>query len=208
MIPLDVLGQRQVFGTRRLGQQARELLGVERVAAGALEQRPLQLRREDGTLEQAGEQPRRLLVRERRDRERQRVRLPSSPPRAALQELGPSRADDEQRHARAPVDEVVDEVEEVVIGPVQILEDEHRRMLFCERLEDPAPCSEPLGAISAGLAVRTEPDERAQILEESLRALGLQGCDRLLKLVLRLHGRVRVEDSRMRLRHPRRGPSR
>ena len=51
-----------------------------------------------------------------------------------------------------PVDQVVDEVEQVVVGPVQILEDEHQRPTLGERLEEAAPGGESLvAAIAARL---------------------------------------------------------
>ena len=45
---------------------------------------------------------RRLLVRERRERERRRVQLAAAPVRAALEQLGPGGRDDEQRHVASP----------------------------------------------------------------------------------------------------------
>ena len=72
------------------------------------------------------DEARRVVVRERRERDRRRVRLPSAPARTAREELGPRGADDEHRHSGRPVDQVVDEVEQAVVRPVQILEDENR----------------------------------------------------------------------------------
>ena len=55
--------------------------------------------------------------------------LPPPQPGRRVEQLRPRGADDEQRHAARPVDEVVDEVEQVVVGPVQVLEHEHERPL-------------------------------------------------------------------------------
>ena len=52
-----------------------------------------------------------------------------------------------------PVDELVDEVEQLVVGPVQVLEHEHGRALLRERLDEAAPRGEALVA-RAGLAAR------------------------------------------------------
>ena len=91
--------------------------------------------------------------------------LAAAPARPALEQLRPGGADDEQRHAGRPVDEVVDEVEQPVVGPVQILEDEHERALLGERLEEAAPGGEGLVAAVAGRSIlRVEPDERPQVL--------------------------------------------
>ena len=119
-------------GTRRsslaaLREQSGELLGVQRVPAGTREQRRLRLRREHRALQQLREEARRVVVGERRDRERERVRLAAAPTRPPLEQLGPRGADDQQRHADSPVDEVVDEVEQVVVRPVQVFEHQHGR---------------------------------------------------------------------------------
>src|SRR5919206_588186 len=50
---------------------------------------------------------------------------PAAPAAAALEQLRARRADDQHRHAARPVDQVVDEIEHLVVGPVQILEDQH-----------------------------------------------------------------------------------
>ena len=122
-------------GSRRLGpvlararvDHARELLGVERVAARALEERGLNVGRKHRSLEERVHEARGLVVGERRERDRRRVRLASAPAWPAREELGASGADDEDRHSARPVDEVVDEVEQAVVRPVQVLEDEHER---------------------------------------------------------------------------------
>ena len=43
---------------------------------------------------------------------------------------------------------MIDEVEKVVIGPVQVLEDEHRRSLLRQRLEEVPPRGEAFGAVA------------------------------------------------------------
>ena len=48
----------------------------------------------------------------------------SGPP---LEELRPGQGDDEDRVAARPLEEVVDEVEQPAVGPVEVLEDEHGR---------------------------------------------------------------------------------
>ena len=73
-----------------LREQPGELLGVQRVPAGAREQRRLRLRREHRALQQLREQARRVVVGERRDRERERVGLAAAPTRPPLEQLGPA----------------------------------------------------------------------------------------------------------------------
>ena len=148
------------------------------------------------------EQPRRLVVGERRERERQRVGLAAAPPRPALEQLGPRRADDEQRDAARPVDQVVDEVEQAVVGPVQVLEDEHRGRCVGERLEELPPGGER--------ARRAPPPARrrrrgrragARCREQPLGVAPSSAADRLASFSLGLLRRVRLEDPGLRLHH-------
>src|SRR4026207_94760 len=46
--------------------------------------------------------------------------------RAAGEELGSGEGDDEQRDVPAPLEDVVDEVEQALVGPVEVLEQEDR----------------------------------------------------------------------------------
>ena len=62
----------------------------------------------------------------------------------ALVQLRPGRADDQQRHALRPVGQVLEEGEQRGVGPVQILEDEHRRPVGREPLEEAPPGGEGL----------------------------------------------------------------
>ncbi len=68
------------------------------------------------------------------------------PPQAGrrVEQLRPRGADDEQRDARRPVDEMVDEVEQALVGPVEVLEDEDERALVGDPLEEAAPRRERL----------------------------------------------------------------
>ena len=129
------------------GRAPDELLGVERVAASPLEQRLLRLARRAPAARGATDQSRCLLVGERREtREGRRVQLSAAPAGASLEELGPRRRDHEQRHVRDPFDELVDEVEQAVVGPVEVLEDEDEGAPLGQRLEEAAPGGERLAA--------------------------------------------------------------
>ena len=119
---------------------------------------------ENGALEECVHEPRGVVVGERRERDRRRVRFPAAPADAAGEELGPRRADDEERDPGRPVDEVVDEVEQAVVRPVQILEHEHEGAPFRHGFEEPAPGGKSLGStIAARLALLRQPDQRPQV---------------------------------------------
>ena len=145
---LHRVGERQVLERAleqvAVGEQAHELLRVQRVPARALQQRPLGLRRQHRPLEQRGEQAGSLLVGERREVDRRRVAQPRRPARVPLVELRPSGAEQEQRHPLGPVGQVLEEGEQGRVSPVQVLEHEHRLALCCPRLQEAAPGRERL----------------------------------------------------------------
>ena len=147
---------------------------------------------------------RRLLRGQGRERDRRRVRLSSAPPGTAGEQLWAGRADDEQRNSRRPVDEVIDEVEQAVVRPVQVLEDEDERVLLGERFEEPPPGRERLGlAVGAGLGLLGEADQRAEVAHDPvrIRCVFHQLGDNLVQLLLRLLLRIGLEDAGVRLHH-------
>jgi len=79
-------------------EHACELLGVEGVSARALEQSLLRLRGQHRAVEQESEEVRSLLRAERRQRDRRRIALSACPRGSPLVQLGPRRAEDEQRY--------------------------------------------------------------------------------------------------------------
>ena len=84
---------------------------------------------------------------------------------------------------------------------MQVLEDEHRRTLFRDRLEELPPGREAPGAVAARLSVPAEPDQGPEALEHPRRAFGFEPAHRLGELPLGLLGRVGLEDPGVRLRH-------
>jgi hypothetical protein len=130
-----------IFRQRALAtlcEHAHELLRVERIAAAALEQVALRFGAEHR------HQLRRLLVRQRRELDRRRIHLAAAPSRPPLEQLQPRRANDQERDVAHPVREVVDEVEQPVVGPVDVLEHEHEGVILGERLPELAPGGESL----------------------------------------------------------------
>ena len=136
---LHGLGERQPLRFTPLGQHADVLLRVERVALRTREELRLRSRVEHGLVEERRHEPGGVGVRERRERDRVRVELAAAPARTPLEQLRTGGAQDEQRHAARPVDEVVDEIEQALVRPVQILEHEHGRLRVGEGLEQLTP---------------------------------------------------------------------
>ena len=161
----------------------------------------MRLRLEQRSPEQREDETRGLVVAERRERDRRRVPLPSTPSRPAFEELRPCRAHDEERHAVDPVDEPVDEVEQAVVRPVDVLEDEHRRTAESEHLEEPAPgCERLTTSIPGGRIVASEPDERPQVpLDPRALALVRDVRDCFREPRLGDVGWIRLEDPGLRL---------
>ena len=201
---LDGLGQRELRPGERLGEHADVFLGVERIAARVGEE-PRRAAVLDGLLREEGDQQLLgLRVRERRERDGDGAPLAAAPARTALEELRPGCAHDQDRDAGRPVDEMVDEVEQAVVGPVQVLEDEHERVLLGQRLEEPAPGPEGLAAVVARVLRRpAEPDQRPEVLEDPpglhlvVDDRGHGGAELLGGGV----GSVRLEDARLCLHH-------
>ena len=106
---------------------ANELLRVERVPGGPLDHRRTERRVGGIATEERLDEAHCLARRERAERHGQRVALAASPARPSLEKLGTSTANDEQRDALHEIDEPVDEVQEAVVGPLQIVDHEHER---------------------------------------------------------------------------------
>ena len=145
-------------------QQPHELLGVERVAAGPVQDRLLELGGDHGRLQQRRDEARGLLLGERREVDRGGVAQPVGVVGMALEQLGAGGADHEQRHPLGPVREVLEEREHRVVGPVQVLEHEHGGVLLGDVLEEPSPGGEQLLALGGG--GRLDPEQRQQALAE------------------------------------------
>ncbi len=168
---LQGLRQAELVGRSPFAVEVGELLCVERISTGALEQRLLILDGEERRLEEESDQARRLVRVERDECERGRVQLATAPAGPALEELGPCRRHDEHRCVSHPVAKLVDEIEQHLVRPVEILEHEHERPLLGEPFEEPAPRGERLAPpIASQLGLVLEPDERAQVrLDPALR---------------------------------------
>ena len=183
------------------GVHAHELLRVERIARRLCHDRFAEacvgrIAAQERLDEVCG-----LGGRQRAERHGQRVPLAATPLRPALEQLRARAADHEQRRALDEVDEGVDEVEQPVVGPLEVVEDEHERPPLRERLEEDAPAGEELRVTFAEADVLGhEPDER---LEARSDPASLRLAYQLLHGVRELRrSRARVivlVDSRLRL---------
>ena len=180
--PLHRLGQRQLFAHSPLGEHAHVLLGIQRIATGTVEQCALQLGLEQRPFAQPRDQPRGLIVREWSERDVRGVQLPAAPSRATFEQVEPRRTEDEHRDVAHPVGEMLDEVEQAVVGPLDVLEHEHDGVLLGERLEEPPPRDEGLLLRARGITGLT--DERTEMRQHPFRVFvdQLLDCTRELRL--------------------------
>jgi len=108
-------------------QRGDQLLDEEGVALGALDDDAPQGRGQLRT-EQLVEEVRHLVRRQRFEREERRVVPSSAPSGPSLEQLRASGREDEQRSIDA-ADERLDQVAKIVLGPVQVLDQQHARPL-------------------------------------------------------------------------------
>ena len=167
--PLDSMTQASVGLAQRapLDQHPAVLVGVERHPVGQLDQRAQQLRREGGLRRTSAR--RGSAIESSRSGVSEIESMPGTAPaqrRLALEQLRPGGADHEQRHVPDRRADQLDEAEHAVVGPVQVLEDEHGRTARGQREQEPPPGR--LGVLSgqwragqARAAGRSASDSRA-----------------------------------------------
>ena len=151
-------------------QHPDRLHGVQRDAVRALEDR-----RHGGLgqpRDEAGEQRPHLAVGQRP--QRQRGRSARTAPRGpSVLELRRARVRIEDRVVPAPLQEVLDEVEEAFVGPLEVLEDEDDGALLGDPLEERPPAGEEPSRPPGGGIVHAEQGEQAGLD----RARGPSGPD-------------------------------
>ena len=113
------------------------------------------------------------------ERQRDEVASTGTPSRAPIEQLWTGQGDDEDRMAGRPLEEVVDEVEQSRIRPLQVLEDQDGRTLRGDTLEERPPGREQLVPV-AGRGV-AEPQQREKG--------GLDPCDLAVERAFQSHER-------------------
>ncbi len=190
---------RKLRGLRSLREPALrdepdELLCVQRVAARPLEDRTAH-RTGHGLVQEAFHELARLVLRQRRQVDRVRVPHAGAPRRVGLEQLRTGRAEEQQRHAVGPLREVRQEIEHRRIGPVEVLDDDDRRSVGRDPLDETAPREERL--VARGGVAGVDADERQEARLEPGTVLAC-GQDSLQLLRGSVRG-VGLEDPRVRL---------
>src|SRR5581483_9056381 len=185
---------RDALGARVLGEHAHGLLDEERI--------PLRLREHrcvvDRQLQLLGERGDELLALVRLQRlelERRRADAAAAPGRADVEQLRPREAEDEERRLAHPGGEVLDQLEQRLLAPVDVLEDEHERLRGGELLGPRARGPGDLLLRALALDGLEDADgEAEQVGDGVVFAVGAQ-------LLLRLVERVVVGDAGRGLHH-------
>ena len=166
------------------------LLHKEWIALGAREHLAWQRRGRRNLLEQLLDEEEALVLGQRLELDRCRPHTAAAPAGPRVEKLGPSEAEDEQRRPN-PVGHVLDQVEERLLRPVDVLEEEDERLDVGERLHDVA--CRPRDLLRAPLALegfehtRGEPEDvgdrlllaaRAELLERLLERIVVRDAGR------------------------------
>ena len=69
-----------------------------------------------------------VVAAERLELDRGRANAAAAPARPDVEQLGPREADDQERRVAHPLGDVLDQLEQRLLGPVDVLEDEHERL--------------------------------------------------------------------------------
>ena len=152
-----------------VNQHLDQFFGVERVAFRAAHHQVAQGGRHLGhPLQDLGHELPAGAPGERQQVEPRMGLVPLAPLRAALVEWGAGEGKDQQRQVVAPLHQVGDGVERVVVGPVQVFEQEHRRVGGADGGEElhqivQRPVVDLLGVVENAAQVRAggeiQPDE-------------------------------------------------
>ncbi len=180
-----------------VGEQARELLGVQGVAAGPLQQQGLDPDGQHRPAHQGGHQPRRLQVGQRPQRDPGRRRAAVAPARVPFQQLGAGRGHDQQGQAGGALDQVLEELEHRRVGPVQVLDHQHQRVVAGHGLHEPAPGGEQLGPLGLDRVRAGDPEQRGQPRPQplALRRVGEEAVQGRPELARHLGRWVGLEDA-------------
>ena len=92
--------------------------------------------RESGALEQSGDQLIRFVLRERLEGDRRRVQLAAGPGRPAIEEFRTRHAEEKDGSAAREIGDVLDQLEEGLLAPLDVVEDAEQRFLCGFRFEE------------------------------------------------------------------------
>ena len=92
-----------------------------------------------------------LLAQQRLELDRGRANATAAPAGTQVEQLGPGEADEQERRLSNPGRQVLDQLEQRLLGPVDVFEDEHERLLLRNPLRPFARCPGDLLRARLGL---------------------------------------------------------
>ena len=105
-----------------------------------------------------------------------------SPRRAALHELLSCEGHDQDGAPPRPLENVLDEVEQTRVGPLQVLEEEHGRAAVRDALEEDSPCGEEFLSLASCVCLEPQQMKKARFDPASLAGIAdvpVEHCDEL-----------------------------
>jgi hypothetical protein len=166
---------------------------VERNALGAVEDAASDLVGQAG--DQALERLAHRVVGQRREGD---VRAPGW---ALGGDLRPGERQDEDRVLGRPLDEVVDEVQQPRVGPLDVLEDHHHGSGGRDALEEQPPAREQVGPVRGDPLLQAEEMREPRLDQPPLALVGHVALDGLVQPGARGAGVLLLEDARTRAHH-------
>ena len=157
-----------------VGEHPDVFRGVQRVAARPRQDERLHVGRQGRALEQRAQQLAARVPVERGEGDRGGIPLAAAPAGPPLEQIAARGHQDEHRHVRRPVDELVDEIEQAVVRPVDVLEDERERARLRKRFEPSPPGGERFGAaVAVECILGGEPEQRTEVRRDPMRLVGV-----------------------------------
>ena len=147
---------------------------------------------------QAGHEPGEQLLHraglERLEVERAEVALAGAPGGPALEQLRPRERDHVERRVARPFEQVLDEVEQALVGPLHVLEREHRRVDVGEPLEEEPPGREQFLLVACLVLGQPEQLREPRLDEPPLVGVGEVLLERRVQLLERRGGLLVLGD--------------
>ena len=148
-----------------LADHRQHLLDVERVARRGRRDAFAQVARERGIGDEPVHQLRAFARRERFQEQRRRVQLAAAPVRPGIQQLGARDAQKEDRSVAREVGQMLDEVDEDGLGPLQVVDHDDLRPIGCTGFEEAPKRELGLGRGRADDRVRLDADRDQRFYE-------------------------------------------
>ena len=180
-------------------EHAHSLDGVERDALGTFPNLISYLCREAGS--DPVDQLLARFVREGLENHRMEVPPAGAPGRPAFQQFRPRKRQDQDRIRARPFEQVLDEIEQACVGPVEVLEHRNERLLRRQELDEAAPRREEILLICRPALGEAEKMCEPRLDPGTLVGIGDMGLDACPQFLERRRGKLFLENAGARPNH-------